>query len=57
MNEVYIIETWSMNGIGVTRFYGNAYTDKKQEERIAKDIMYKSNRKTIAHVRTLKLIN
>lgn len=57
MNEVYIIETWSMNGIGVTRFYGNAYTDKKQAERIAKDIMYKSNRKTIAHVRTLKLIN
>ena len=46
-----------MNGIGVTRFYGNAYTDKKQAERIAKDIMYKSNRKTIAHVRTLKLIN
>lgn len=57
MNEVYVIETWSMNGFGVTTFYGNAYTDKNKAERIAKDLMYKSNRKTIAHVRTLKVIN
>lgn len=57
MNEVYVIETWSMNGFGMTGCYGNAYTDKKQAEKIAKDIMYKSNRKTMANVRTLKVIN
>lgn len=57
MNEVYVIETWSMNGFGGSAFYGNVYTDKNKAERIAKDLMYKSNRKTMAHVRTLKVIN
>lgn len=57
MDNVYLIETWSMNGFGVAALYGNVYTDKNKAERIAKDIMYKSNRKTMAHVRTLKVIN
>ena len=57
MEEVYAIETWAVNGFGAVSFTDKVYTDKRKATQIAHKIMHDSNRRTMARVKTLKVVN